>query len=199
MNLNLEILKKHTYRLINLYEARVRPWLEKEKNRRRILVWGSFSAGFFCVVIVFDVLVMPIYLREGLEILVPDLSGKTYQDAYAITKKDHLSLIIDGREYFDDTPAGCIASQRPLPGTLVKPERRIYLIISQGPRTFRVPDLVGMSPRDAELTIIDSGMTLSQKRYRTSKKFPPGVVIDQQPKAHNEAPAKTGVVLYISR
>ncbi len=197
--MNFEPLKKEALRFVRLYEANIKPWLEKDKNRRRILVWGSFSAGFISIVLILDILVMPVYLREGLEIRVPDLSGISYGDAYQIARKNDLSLVIDGRDYFDDSPNGCIASQRPLPGTLVKPDRRVHLIISLGPRAFKVPDVVGMSPRDAELTIRDAGLTLSQKRYRTSKKFTPGIVMDQQPKANKEVPEKTGVILYVAQ
>ena len=197
--MNIDPLKVKAQKIIRLYEKYLAPWLAKEKNRRKLLVWGAFSSGFLGIVLILDLLVMPVYLREGLEITVPDLSGIPYDEADVIARKSDLSLVIDGRDYFDDTARGSVASQRPLPATLVKPGRRVHIILSLGPRAYKVPDVLGKSPRDAELAIRDAGLTPGQKKYRSSKRFTSGVVMDQQPKANTEVTAKSVVTLYISR
>jgi len=191
--------KTASERVIRLYEMRLKPYLGSEKTRKQLFIAGSFAAGCLSFVLFMDMIVMPIYLREGLEIQVPDFLNKSYEDAYSIARSHRLYLITDGREYSDDVQADRIASQRPLPGTLVKPGRRVHLTISRGPQILKVPDVVGKSPRDAEFELRETGLIVAEKRYRQSRRYPPGVVVDQRPKAQTEALPKTGVILYIAK
>jgi eukaryotic-like serine/threonine-protein kinase len=179
--------------------GRVKPFIESPKTKKRLFILGSFSAGCLSFVLFMDMIVMPIYLREGLEIHVPDCTNKTYAEAYSIVHNHRLSLIADGSEYSEDVPKDRVASQRPLPNTLVKPGRGIHVVVSLGPPSLTVPDVVGKSPRDAELEIKGAGLTVVEKRYRESRRYPRGVVIDQRPKAHTEVQTKTGVILIISK
>jgi beta-lactam-binding protein with PASTA domain len=182
-----------------MYNARLRPFLESEKTRKRFFIAGSFSAGCLSFVLFIDIIIMPIYLQEGMEIQVPDFTNKSFDEAGSIARAHHIFLITDGREYSDGVQTDRIASQRPLPETLVKPGRRVHIIISLGPQVLKVPDVVGKSPRDAELELIEAGLTVTEKRYRQSRRYLTGVVVDQRPKAQTEVQARTGVILFIAK
>lgn len=184
-------------RVKEVWEERLKPYMRSARTRKRLFIAGSFSAGCLTFVLFMDMIVMPVYLREGLEIRVPDLLNRSFDDAFSIARMHNFSLITDGREYSDAAPVNRIASQRPLPGTLVKPGRRVHIILSLGPQSLKVPDVVGKSPRDAEFELMNAGLTVIEKRYRPSRRYPPGVVVDQRPRAHTEVQAKTGVILYI--
>ena len=194
-----EALIAAMHRLVRWYRLRVEPRLREEKTRRRLFVGGSFAAGCLCFVALMNVIVMPVYLREGLETRVPDFRGESNSDAANTARRITLSLVVDGEEYDDEVPTGSVSSQRPLPGTLVKPGRRVHVILSLGKKVFKVPDVTGKSPRDAELTLRDAGLVLKRTLYRSSKRFPPGVVVDQVPGANDVVSGKTGVTLYVAR
>ena len=194
-----DLIKTVSPRMKRFYESRLKPYMGSERTRKRFFIAGSFSAGCLSFVLFMDMIIMPIYLREGLEIKAPDFMNKSFAEAYSIARAHHVFLITDGQEYNDDIQTNFIASQRPLPGTLVKPGRRVHIIISRGPQTIKVPDVAGKSPRDAEFGLRNAGLTVAEKRYRKSRRYPPGVVVDQRPKANTDVQAKTGVILYIAK
>jgi eukaryotic-like serine/threonine-protein kinase len=181
------------------YNTRVKPILRSEKTRKTLFIAGAFLSGCIFVIVLMDSIVMPIYLRSGMEIRVPNLKNMTLDEAQKITLQSHLGIVNEAEDYHDSVAVNTIAYQIPLPDAVVKPGRRIHVVISKGPRPLVMPDVVGKSPRDADLLIREAGLPISSKRYRTSDKFPSGIVIDQSPKPGKDIGNKPGVILYISK
>lgn len=100
----------------------------------------------------------------GRSILVPNLTGKGVDEAQKIARDSGLSLMIEkGRERFDDrVPARSILLQRPGVGSFVKPGQTLRVVLSLGPRSILVPDLLGLSSRAAALSLTRASLRLGE-------------------------------------
>lgn len=161
---------------------------------------GAFAFFFGCLffLLFMDQVVMPLYLNSGREILSPDLKNKSVEEARRISQAYELVLVEDGDDFSNTVPVGEISMQIPAPGTILKPGRRIHVVVSRGARPLRIPNVVGKSPTQAELEIASAGLEIIDRRWKASDIYPRGVVADQYPKGDQDVPENTGVVLFIA-
>lgn len=182
-----------------LNEDILKKLVKSEKSRRRLFIGGSVLTGILAFVLFMDVIIMPLYLQEGVAVRVPDITNKSKEQAASIARRSQLLVIVDSSDFSEFVQKDLVASQKPMPGTLVKPGRRIHLVISRGSQMVEMPDLSGLSPVDAEKVVQNTGLVLDNKHYRTSKRFSSGTVMDQYPDAGTKVQAKAGVTIYIAR
>ena len=128
------------------YHTRVKPFLKSDKTRRILFVIGAFLSGCIFMVLLLDIIVMPIYLRTGKKIRVPNLTNMTFQEAQNIAHNAHIGIVIDAVDYNDSIAVNNIAYQIPVPDAVVKPGRRIHVVISKGPQPLLMPNVAGKSP-----------------------------------------------------
>lgn len=195
----MRVSKQDIIRRAREYYARALIFLRSKSRREWAIIGISFSLGAACFLLVVDLLFMPLYLLSGREIVVPDFIGKTWPEAHTLARKGQVLIARNGKEYHDTVEKEHIAMQRPTAGTRVKPGRRVFVVISKGPESVIVPDVVGKSRRDAELKLREAGLTMGEERVRTSRQFASGVVMRQYPKAGMQVQAGTEVGLHISR
>jgi serine/threonine-protein kinase len=98
----------------------------------------------------------------GRSILVPNLEGRDLDQAVKVARDAGLDLRVEkGRERWDEKiPARGVLLQSPSVGSFVKPGQTVRVVLSLGPRSIRVPDLSGMSPRAASLALARASLTL---------------------------------------
>ena len=173
--------------------------LNSEKYRTWFFVGGSVLTGILTFILFMDIIVMPLYLQEGVTVRVPDITNKTRDEAVAIARRSQLLVIADSSDYNEFIAKDLVSSQKPFSGSLVKPGRRIHLIISKGSQVVVMPDLSGLSPVDAEKVLRNAGLVVEDKRIKRSKRFSSGTVMDQYPDAGTEVQAKSGVTISIAR
>jgi eukaryotic-like serine/threonine-protein kinase len=158
----------------------------------------AFFSGWIFFVLAMDRVAMPLYIKSGREIVAPALIDKTLDEASAITRAYRLDVVVDGRDFSSSVPVDAVAEQVPAAGTILKPGRRIHIILSRGPRPLAIPNVVGKSPREAELIINSAGLEVIDKRWKASDKFPRGIVSEQYPPGDREVPETTGVILFVA-
>ena len=81
---------------------------------------------------------------------VPYIEGLTLKEANRVLSTVELSLNHAGDRYASDASEGSIVYQFPGGGSRTKEGRRVKAIVSKGPRTHPVPDLVGSSSGGAQ-------------------------------------------------
>ena len=98
----------------------------------------------------------------GRSILIPNVIGKDLDQAVKVARDAGLDLRAEsGRDRFDEKiPAHAVLLQRPAVGSFVKPGQTIRVVLSLGPRSIRVPDLAGLSPRAAALSLSRAALAL---------------------------------------
>ena len=92
-------------------------------------------------------------------VTVPDLTGKTPQQAAQALQKAKLKLGRKLAENADNTiPAGQIISQEPLPGDSLRVGAAVNYVLSTGPQQVPVPNVVCQAVSDAKAAIQAKGL-----------------------------------------
>ena len=85
-------------------------------------------------------------------VIVPDLRGKTLNDARIAIVKANLELGKTDYIFADSTTSGTVYKQSPDPGTKISSSKRVDLVVTQGARTGKVAvpnNLIGISHEEA--------------------------------------------------
>ena len=137
-------------------------------------------------------------LTQGGEVTVPALEGVELRAALELTSRDQLGLRIKGTGYDIGTPPGYVISQDPLPGTRIKANRIVYVVVSQGTPSVFIPSLTGLTLRRAELQLVQAGLTLGKIGHTHLDGFDPGSVISQSPAPGRFVPRNSSIDLLLS-
>jgi serine/threonine-protein kinase len=132
----------------------------------------------------------------GRSVAVPDLSGKTPEQALAVTRALGLQLEEQtGRARYDERiPAGRVLLQQPEAGSLAKPAQVVRVVLSLGLRELRVPDLTGLAPRAAALKLSRESLELGPASWFRDPAAPAGIIAqDPEP----ESPAGRGEAVHV--
>ena len=98
--------------------------------------------------------------REG--VVVPDLLGKDLVAALELSNKQGLSLKVADRAFSTSTPNNHIISQDPRPGSWMRPEAIIRVVVSKGIGELAMPDVHGMPWREAKSTLERHGLHVGE-------------------------------------
>ncbi len=129
----------------------------------------------------FDKALMPLYVKGGKVVVVPDVSGKSFEDAEQQLKE--LGLVAKrGYEIYDPKKKlGTVLSQNPLPQSKVKQGRSVYLSVNTAQReNVPLPDFKGRTITDAKLTLERLNLRLGKvEEVDVTKKEEDGVILSQ--------------------
>jgi serine/threonine-protein kinase len=169
----------------------------------RTRVWGAgklllLGGALLLTYVLFAIAGMRIALKTR-EVAVPDLQGKSVNDASTLLAEADLDLQVEeGRRLDPKVPAGHILSQEPQAGLKTRRDRSVRVWVSAGPRTTIIPALVGESARVAELRLRQDGLEMAAfAEIRSSEaRYPRDTVVSQTP-----PPKSTGtrVALLVNR
>ncbi|MBA4410663.1 MAG: penicillin-binding protein [Odoribacter sp.] len=132
-------------------------------------------------VIVLLMLALRIYTGHGDSVEIPDLKGKTSQEAKALLDDLDLRFQIRDSVYTQETAPGTVLDQYPKPGMKVKENHTIFVTfcaISQ--EMIPMPQLTDISYRQAINLIESSGLIAGNVEYKPSE-FP-NLVLEQKEK-----------------
>lgn len=71
------------------------------------------------------------YTRHGQSIELPDFIGKNFEEANRIASKHDFELVKIDSVFKVDQPGSIILQQNPLPGSHVKEDRKVYLVVTK--------------------------------------------------------------------
>lgn len=132
------------------------------------------------------------------EVTVPNVVGKPQETAKNILEGQNLRVSIS-ETFNDKVPAGYVISQYPEPGSVVKEQRTITLVVSKGGEITVVPNLKGLSRRDAELTLKNAGLTIGRIDEQYSSDVPADIVISQNPRPPAQINKNSPVDIVVSK
>lgn len=132
---------------------------------------------------------------------VPNLKGKSMRDAKFTLEQRGLKLGETVKKNSTEYPADYVLSQIIQPGSKVKRNTAMDLILSDGPVVgdLKVPNLTGKNLEEAKKLITESKLKLGKITYQTNNELPPGQIIDQYPKVDKSANENTAVDLFVTR
>jgi len=112
------------------------------------------------LVVAIDQLVLPWIVSMSKTISVPNVVGRTLDQAQAELQQAGLNVVDVRERYTNDYKAGVVMSQLPYSGAVVKEGRRAYLTVSEGIELIKVPRVIGLSQRDAQILLMRNGLIL---------------------------------------
>ena len=135
---------------------------------------------------------------------VPDLVGKTEEEAKTLANDAHLGVQMAGEEA-SDQEKGKISRQETAAGTQVAENTTVKYWVSTGTAQVTIPDLDGRTGIDAQQTLEDLGLQVTvQKEYSDTDDngyalVDPGYVYNVEPAAGTSVQGGSSVTLTVSR
>ncbi len=115
---------------------------------------------------IFTLLFLRIYTRHGQALSVPDLSGFSIPEADSLLTARKLRYQIVDSVFNANLIRGTIIDQNPSPEFKVKENRTIFLTINAfNPEIIRMPNIVGVSLRQARAIMETAGLNIGKLTY----------------------------------
>jgi eukaryotic-like serine/threonine-protein kinase len=163
---------------------------------RKILVITGIVVGVF---ILFNYIVMPLYVSHGAILIVPSVVGMPLEDARGVLFSRGFEPVQAETRPDAHAPVGTIVVQNPPADAKVKHGRRIYLTISGGEVQVVVPQLRGRSSREAKFALERSGLKLGGVKYAPSEMYPENTILEQTVAAGDKVSKGTAVNVVVSQ
>lgn len=181
-------------------EGFTRPPVEKEEKKE-----APFIRSFVFIVwslIGLALLFLFLYAFLGLgrppEVVVPDLAGKSLDEARDLLQRNGLEIGDVIERESETVPKGYIISSQPPVGSLVRKGRKISIIVSTGAPYVVLPDLRSLDEERARKLIEDLGLVVGDVSYVPHKTIPFGQVVSQSPPPNSRVTKGTTVNLKVS-
>jgi len=114
---------------------------------------------------------------------VPDVVGKTQDEATGALADAGLSVGAITQEYSSTVASGQVVSSDPKAGTNVDHSSAVALVVSRGRQAATVPDVTGMTVDQARTTLEAAGLRLGAQTQAFSDSAASGLVISSSPAA----------------
>lgn len=147
---------------------------------------SALRRTLIAVVALFSVLVVIaviLFLKGPTDVRVPNLVGKTFEEAEEIAAKKDLELVIRFEHFNEKYPTGTICYTLPATGRIIKSGKTIGVWISKGSEFAAVPDVANLTLEEAKQKITDADLNTGEVSQEYSDKVPAGSVISQTPAA----------------
>jgi serine/threonine-protein kinase len=137
-------------------------------------------------------------VRNSQTTQTPNLTGRTLAAATNDAAQRRLRVKVTGRKNDPKIGAGRVVEQDPLPGTSIKENRTLRVVLSMGPRRTTVPDVQGQALRSARLRLESMGVPIRRVIEAPSAAAEDTVLV-QAPDAGVVENLGEGVLLVVAR
>jgi len=137
-------------------------------------------------------------VRNSQTTSVPNLTGRTLGAATNEAAQRRLRVKVVGRKNHPGIGLGRVAEQDPPPGTSIKENRSLRVILSLGPRKTTVPDVQGQALRSARLRLEGMGVPI-RRIIEAPSAVEEDTVLVQVPGAGVVENLAEGVLLVVAR
>jgi beta-lactam-binding protein with PASTA domain len=137
--------------------------------------WFYFGlAGFIAACILFLFLlnkyIMPAYTHHDEGVTVPNVTRLPLKNAEKLLSSSGLRYEVYEKRSNDAFPAHYIIEQNPDPSQIVKPGRKIYLVVNViSHPTVKMPDLKNLSLRNARIQLENSNLKIGTVSYQSGR------------------------------
>ena len=133
----------------------------------KVFFKNLFRAVIITLVVIFgSLLFLHIYTGHGRVRQVPDFKGMNTIEVEKAAKRHKLQFVIIDSIYSQQVEKGHVVLQHPEPGINVKKNRKIFLTINAvKPEMIKVPNVVGLSLRQAKSLLETSGLIIGKLSF----------------------------------
>jgi eukaryotic-like serine/threonine-protein kinase len=129
----------------------------------------------------------------------PDVVGLSQERARATIEAAGLTLRVRGSAYSESVASGHVVSTEPAPGGRVVKAGTVTAVVSRGPERHAVPDLTGMTRRQAVRIIRADSLSVGRVRRVWDARHSKGAVLSFAPRAGTELHRADPVRLVVSK
>jgi beta-lactam-binding protein with PASTA domain len=129
------------------------------------------------------------------QVAVPDVTGLSRESAEARLRDDGFAVAVAEQE--SDTPEGDVISQSPSGGTELTRGETVTITVSTGRPQVDIPDVIGLSQRDARTRLRSSGLEPVTQERTVTDPAQDGVVVEQRPGPGTQVDEGRQVVIVI--
>jgi serine/threonine-protein kinase len=148
---------------------------------KRFLFNAAFLSLLFLVLFFLSAIIFSQVLLKSEVVTVPDLVGKTVNQARGDLSRKDLSLVLKGTEPSDRVEKGLICRQEPAAGSRIRVTTVIQVLTSSGSGVVTVPDLAE-KPLEEALTLLQAaGLTRGKLTQVHTPRLPAGRILAQKP------------------
>jgi len=119
---------------------------------KRFFKIGAFFSLFGIIVAVAAYATLKLIVKSEDVVIVPDLVGKDVVYSLELLTDLGLNTKVSAYEYNADIPKNHVTYQEPGPGAEIKKDRDVRIVVSNGPQTVVVPNLIGIDVHKANIT-----------------------------------------------
>jgi len=166
---------------------------------KKILLIFYILIFFLIFVLLTDFIVMPVVTRHGKESEVPSVLNLTLEEAKEILKESGLGLRVMSEKYVPGKPSGLVIFQTPEPDFVIKKGRVVRVVVSKGTRLTTVPDLKGVSLRQAEIMLSEKDLNIGDLSWTANDSFPDNVVVSSTPSSGATVPEGLSIQLTVNK
>ena len=131
-------------------------------------------------------------------VIVPDLVGKDVVTALEQLTDLQLNTKVNGSEYSRQYPKNHVTYQEPEPGSEIKKDRDIRIIISKGAKNILMPNLISLSERQARMIMEENGISQGHLTHTYFQAVEKDNIIVQVPSAGTMITRGASVDLLVS-
>lgn len=178
------------------------PYPEKPPRERAsaLAIATSILFGILVLSVVGAVWYGTRFLAVPNDVAVPNLIGKTFDDAKRIAGEQHFTLVESPDSAYSDTmPEDQIYEQNPLAGHMIKADKEVAVFRSLGPRLLTIPALVGTTQDYAVKALLQTNLPLGTTTQEFSATVPSGIILSQSPQGSSKVARNTAVNFVISK
>ena len=153
-----------------------------------------FFIVFFLSAILFSKVIL-----KGETVSVPDLTGKSLTVAKAELARKDLLAVSEGSEFNDRWERGLIIRQDPAPGSRIRVNKVVQVVLSSGSQTVVVPDIRGKDLETATHLLAEAGLQKGLATQIHTAKYAAGRIIAQKPAPESKVERSSAVGLLLSQ
>ncbi len=151
----------------------------------------GLAAAIALILLLGTLLWLKIYTHHGKTIVVPDLTGLTMDEVGDVTSSRRLRFEVVDSVFSTEMPRGTVVKQNPNASSRVKKNRKIFLTMNAiNPEMVSMPQLIGLSFRQAKLALQNAGLIQGTIKYRPD--FAKNNVLQQM---HSDTVINKGTVI----
>ncbi len=136
---------------------------------------------------------------KGEMVTLPNLIGKTLDEARAELAKRRLSVINGGERFDSRWERGKIIHQDPSQGSKLKINKSVKVIMSAGTEKVMVPQFIGKNFQAANEILSEAGLVKGKISQVHTSKYAAGKILAQNPLDSQEVARNTPVSLLVSQ
>ena len=135
----------------------------------------------------------------GSRVVVPSTVGGSYEEAVGSFTPLGLTAVILEKRFDEEIAKGKIIESVPPGGGKVDAGGSVELIISKGPERYTIPNITGLTPEAAQVTITKFPLIVGTVTEVYNSEIPKGFVISTSPASGSSVKRDTPVSLIVSK